>query len=119
MHIDWLGATHLVGRLQTTKRSAAVTFEYACEWLARIGAFSIDPTGLPLGPSLIHAASLLGALQDCGPDRWGRIRIERAVRKLNDGRLALAKFRKSDDVRDIAGCEARPSPCKTGGDQRR
>lgn len=81
VHIDWQGATHLVGRLHTAERSPAVTFEYAREWLARDGAFSIDPTGLPLGPSPIHGTALFGALQDCGPDRWGRILIERAVRK--------------------------------------
>ncbi|RXK53651.1 type II toxin-antitoxin system HipA family toxin [Oleiharenicola lentus] len=81
VHIDWQGATHRVGRLHTAERSPAVTFEYAREWLARDGAFSIDPTGLPLGPSPIHGAALFGAMQDCGPDRWGRILIERAVRK--------------------------------------
>ena len=80
-HIDWQGATHLVGRLHTVDRSPAVTFEYAREWLARKDTFSIDPTGLPLGPSPIHGAALFGAMQDCGPDRWGRILIERAVRK--------------------------------------
>lgn len=81
VHIDWQGTTHLVGRLHTAERSPAVTFEYAREWLTRAGSFSLDPTGLPLGPSPIHSASLFGALQDCGPDRWGRVLIERAVRK--------------------------------------
>ena len=81
VHIDWQGTTHLTGRLHTAERSPAVTFEYAREWLARDGAFSIDPTGLPLGPSPHHRAVLFGAMQDCGPDRWGRILIERAVRQ--------------------------------------
>jgi serine/threonine-protein kinase HipA len=81
VHIDWQGATHLVGRLHTADRSPAVTFEYVREWLARDGAFSIDPTGLPLGTGAIHGLSLFGAIQDCGPDRWGRILVERAVRK--------------------------------------
>ena len=81
VHIDWQGTTHLVGRLHAAERNAAVTFEYAREWLARTGSFSIDPTALPLGPSPVHGASLFGAMQDCGPDRWGRILIERAVRK--------------------------------------
>lgn len=58
-----------------------MTFEYAREWLARADTFSIDPTNLPLGSGPIHSASLFGAMQDCGPDRWGRILIERAVRK--------------------------------------
>jgi len=81
VHIDWQGTTHLVGRLHAAERNAAVTFEYAREWLARTGSFSIDPTALPLGPGPVHGASLFGAMQDCGPDRWGRILIERAVRK--------------------------------------
>ncbi len=81
VHIDWQSATHLVGRLHTAERSPAATFEYAREWLARADTFSIDPTGLPLGPGPVHGAALFGALQDCGPDRWGRILVERAVRK--------------------------------------
>lgn len=81
VYIDWQGTTPLVGRLHAAERNAAVTFEYAREWLARTGSFSIDPTALPLGPSPVHGASLFGAMQDCGPDRWGRILIERAVRK--------------------------------------
>ncbi len=81
VHIDWEGATHLVGRLHAAERSPAVTFDYAREWLGRAGSFSIDPTGLPLSTSPQHGAVLFGAMQDCGPDRWGRILIERAVRK--------------------------------------
>jgi serine/threonine-protein kinase HipA len=81
VHIDWQGGTHLIGRLHAAERSPAVTFDYAREWLGRAGSFSIDPTGLPLGTSPLHAAVLFGAMQDCGPDRWGRILIERAVRK--------------------------------------
>jgi serine/threonine-protein kinase HipA len=81
VHIDWQGTTHLVGRLYTVERSPAVTFEYDREWLARADTFSIDPTGLPLGNRPIHGAALFGAMQDCGPDRWGRILVERAVRK--------------------------------------
>ncbi len=81
VHMDWQGVTHLVGRLHPAERSPAVTFEYAREWLTRADSFSIDPTGLPLGNTPIHGAALFGAMQDCGPDRWGRILIERAVRK--------------------------------------
>lgn len=81
VHLDWKGATHLVGRLHTAERSPAVTFEYAREWLVRPGTFSIDPTRLPLGNTPIQGAVLFGAMQDCGPDRWGRVLIERAVRK--------------------------------------
>lgn len=81
VHVDWQRQTHLVGRLHTVERSAAVTFEYAPEWLSRASAFAIDPTSLPLRSGPHHSATLFGAVQDSGPDRWGRMLIERAVRK--------------------------------------
>ncbi|MEA3210600.1 MAG: serine/threonine-protein kinase HipA [Chthoniobacter sp.] len=81
VHIEWAGETLLVGRLHTAERSAAVSFEYASEWLGRAGAFAIDPTSLPLRAGPHHSPVLFGAMQDCGPDRWGRMLIERAVRK--------------------------------------
>jgi len=81
VHIEWEGETHLVGRLHTTEWKSAVSFEYAPEWLGRTDAFPIDPTSLPLQRGMHHGATLFGAVQDCGPDRWGRVLIERAVRK--------------------------------------
>ena len=81
VHIEWTGGTHLVGRLHTAERSPAVSFEYAPGWLRRADAFAIDPASLPLRPGPHHSPALFGALQDCGPDRWGRVLIERAVRK--------------------------------------
>ena len=81
VHIDWKDETHLVGRLFPVARSAAVSFEYANEWLARSDAFAIDPTSLPLRRGQHHGQRLFGAVTDCGPDRWGRALIERAVRK--------------------------------------
>src|SRR6266498_4173272 len=81
VHIDWQEQTHLVGRLHAAERGASVSFEYAPEWLQRDDAFAIDPTSLPLQRGAHHSATLFGAIQDCGPDRWGRILIERAVRK--------------------------------------
>ncbi|MCX6896768.1 MAG: HipA domain-containing protein, partial [Verrucomicrobia bacterium] len=61
--------------------SASVSFEYDAGWLQRPDAFAIDPTSLPLQRGVHHGAALFGAIQDCGPDRWGRVLIERAVRK--------------------------------------
>jgi serine/threonine-protein kinase HipA len=58
-----------------------VSFDYAPDWLRRPDAFAIDPTSLLLRPGPQHGATLFGALLDCGPDRWGQILIERAVRK--------------------------------------
>jgi len=81
VHIEWEGETHLAGRIYTVPHSPAVSFEYAPEWLGRAGAFAIDPTSLPLRPGAHHSGALFGAIQDCGPDRWGRKLIERAVRK--------------------------------------
>ncbi len=81
IYIEWEDETHLVGRLHAAERSAAVSFEYVAEWLGRPGAFAIDPTSLPLRAGPHHSAALFGAMQDCGPDRWGRMLIERAVRK--------------------------------------
>ena len=87
VHLDWQGGPVLVGRLYPAGQGAAVTFEYDREWLNRPGSFSIDPTSLPSQPGPQHAPALFGAMQDCGPDRWGRVLIERAVRK----RLLAAK----------------------------
>jgi serine/threonine-protein kinase HipA len=81
VHIDWQEQPHLVGRLHVADRGSSVSFEYASEWLQRDDAFAIDPTSLPLQRGAHHGAGLFGAIQDCGPDRWGRILIERAVRK--------------------------------------
>lgn len=81
VHIEWAGSTHLVGLLHPAERSPTVSFEYAAEWLRRADAFAIDPTSLPLRSGPHHSASLFGVMQDCGPDRWGRRLIERAVQK--------------------------------------
>jgi serine/threonine-protein kinase HipA len=81
VHIDWQGQTHFVGRFHAAERGSSVSFEYAPEWLQRDKAFAIDPTSLPMQRGAHHGATLFGAIQDCGPDRWGRVLIERAVRK--------------------------------------
>ena len=81
VHVDWRGQTQLVGRLHAAERGSSVSFEYAPEWLRRDDAFAIDPTSLPLQRGAHHSGALFGAIQDCGPDRWGRVLIERAVRK--------------------------------------
>lgn len=95
VHLDWCGQTHLVGRLFGAARGTAVSFEYERDWLAREDAFSIDPTSLPLRSGQHHAPVLFGAIQDCGPDRWGKILIERAVRRRI---LAQKPYRELDYV---------------------
>jgi serine/threonine-protein kinase HipA len=81
VHIDWAGETLLAGRLFSAERGGAVSFQYAREWLLRPDRFALDPTSLPLNPGMQHSATLFGGIQDCGPDRWGRCLIERAVRR--------------------------------------
>jgi len=81
IHLDWGGTTHFVGRLFTAGRGTAVSFEYTAEWLAHPAAMAIDPTSLPLRRGMMHSPTLFGVIQDCGPDRWGRALIQRAVRK--------------------------------------
>ena len=81
VHIDWAEQTRFVGIIHSATRSPTVTFEYAPEWLTSQDAFAIDPTALPLRRGPHHSPALFGAMQDCGPDRWGRLLIERAVRK--------------------------------------
>lgn len=81
VHIDWQSQTQLVGRLHPAEQGPSVSFEYAPEWIQRSDTFAIDPTSLPLQRGAHHARALFGAIQDCGPDRWGRILVERAVRK--------------------------------------
>lgn len=127
VHIDWRGATHLVGHLIPAQRGAAVSFLYAPDWLGHADAFSIDPTGLPLRAGPHHSAALFGAFQDCGPDRWGRMLIERAVRKnvleqkpyqdldyvlaLDDtSRIGALRFRTEPDGPFLAGREGKIPP---------
>jgi serine/threonine-protein kinase HipA len=81
VHLDWEGQTEFIGRLHAAERGSSVSFEYQREWLNRKDAFAIDPTALPLQLGALHSPTLFGIMQDCGPDRWGRILIERAVRK--------------------------------------
>lgn len=127
VHIDWLGQTHFVGWLHAVERGPAVSFEYAPDWLRRSGAFAIDPTSLPLRPGAQHGASLFGAIQDCGPDRWGQVLLERAVRKqvlmqkpyrpidyvlaLDDGsRLGALRFRQDAESPFLAVSTGRLPP---------
>lgn len=82
---DLLGGEVLVGTL--SKRSGrtgeAIDFEYASEWLRRRGpirAFALD-LDLPMAPGKHYArtgaSELSGAFQDCSPDRWGSLLMQR------------------------------------------
>lgn len=78
VHIDWLGETLFVGRLRPSERGTTTSFEYDSRWLGDPRAFALDPVSLPLQRGVHHAPSLFGAMQDCGPDRWGRLLIKRS-----------------------------------------
>jgi len=110
--VDWAGDTLHVGTLYAHDHSAAVGFEYAATWLARTDAFAIDPTALPLRQGVFHALDLPGALADTGPDRWGRIIIDRSVRQ---GVLERRPYRAIDycvaieDTARIGAIRLRPS----------
>jgi serine/threonine-protein kinase HipA len=91
--VDWDGQTIVVGTLFANTRGATVTFAYSDEWLNRPNAFAIDPVGLPLRAGGFHMTGLPRAVADTGPDRWGRVIIERAVRQ---GLLAKKPYRDID-----------------------
>jgi len=79
------GEDVLAGRLWSHRRRAAEsqTFAYAPEYVAREGAYQLDP-GLPLvlGRQQTPAGrAMFGAFSDSAPDRWGRGLIARAERR--------------------------------------
>ncbi|TDO68673.1 serine/threonine-protein kinase HipA [Kribbella sp. VKM Ac-2571] len=85
------GETVEVGTAYFTRRNAVVStsFRYAEDYLARPGAYAIDP-GMPLLKGNYALAGLPGAFTDCSPDRWGKNLISKTVRAkaLRDGRTA-------------------------------
>lgn len=70
------------------RRGDAIRFEYHPDWLAHPQAFAIDPL-LPLQAGPFHArdpAQPPAIFQDCAPDRWGRLLMDR--RETMDARTA-------------------------------
>ena len=71
----------LAGRLWAHRRGASesATFSYATDYIARPGAYSLDPA-LPLAEGQFqtpNTQAMFGAFTDCAPDRWGRRLIDR------------------------------------------
>ena len=96
VYVDLAGARALVGRLwsRAPKGRESATFEYDKTWLEHPERFALEPA-LTLGPGPQHTEAgkaLFGALGDSAPDRWGRLLIRRAERKLaqREGRAARA-----------------------------
>jgi serine/threonine-protein kinase HipA len=86
----WLpGTTNAVtaGRYELTVNRQGVAlgrFVYGKSYLARPEAVALDPTELKLSMKTYETTALngvFGALRDSGPDFWGRLVIERALRR--------------------------------------
>ncbi len=80
------------GRLWSHRRKKieSETFSYAPEYLARSGAYPLDPL-LPLVSGQHQTPlgrSIFGAFSDCAPDRWGRMLIQRRRRSSESGNTA-------------------------------
>ena len=85
MELD--GFAHRVGTLWTRERGGrqSATFEYSTEWLGNPSRFALEPA-LSIGPGPHHTPAgtpLFGALSDSAPDRWGRVLMRRAERRLS------------------------------------
>ncbi len=63
----------------TGRRGEVIRFEYDAAWLADVRAFAIEPViSLHEGPFYAQDPSQpLGVFQDCSPDRWGKLLMDR------------------------------------------
>lgn len=83
--VQMAGVDVPAGRLWAHRRrgTESHTFAYDASYLARPGAYALDPA-LPLDAAAHHTAPgrpTFGALSDCAPDRWGRRLAERQERR--------------------------------------
>lgn len=87
--VDMDGRPVEVGTAYFNRRNNVVTtaFRYDESYLARPGAYAIDPA-LPLLSGNYAPAGMPGAFADCSPDRWGKNLISKQLRAnaLRDGR---------------------------------
>jgi serine/threonine-protein kinase HipA len=86
VYIDLNGIPILVGHLwiHSKQTRQSLSFEYDRAWLKMPNRFSLDPA-LQLTEGAFHASvdkPLFGAIEDSAPDRWGRLLLRRAERKL-------------------------------------
>ncbi len=94
--IDMQGNTYPVGTLWTRASGGreSATFQYDPDWLTNPDRFAIEPAlTMDAGPH--HTAGdapMFGALSDSAPDRWGRMLMRRAERRLSakEGRAPRA-----------------------------
>lgn len=86
VYIQLQGLNCLVGTLWTRQKGGreSATFEYSRTWLDSPDHFALEPA-LPLGLGPYHTpgdVSLFGSLSDSAPDRWGRVLMRRAERRM-------------------------------------
>jgi serine/threonine-protein kinase HipA len=86
VYMELQGANCLVGTLWTRQKGGreSATFEYSRTWLDNPANFALEPA-LPLGAGPYHTPQgvpLFGALSDSAPDRWGRVLMRRADRRV-------------------------------------
>jgi serine/threonine-protein kinase HipA len=86
VYVDLNNDPELAGRLWSRARKGqeSATFEYDRTWLESPNRFSLEPA-LMLGPGPFHTAggkALFGAIGDSAPDRWGRVLMRRAERRV-------------------------------------
>lgn len=102
------GEDVLAGRLWGHRQRGAesATFRYASEYLARPGAYELDPA-LPLfeGAHQTPAGKrMFGAMSDCAPDRWGRRLLtrdeERRAKRDGDAQRSFGEMEYLLGVRD-------------------
>lgn len=87
MRVGWL-------HRDTGRRGELIRFEYDAAWLGDPGAFAIQPL-LPLNEGSFHpedASQPHGIFQDCSPDRWGKLLMDRreAIEAREQGRARKA-----------------------------
>lgn len=78
----------------TTRRGEMIRFEYDAAWLSDPDAFAIEPL-LPLNGGSFFSADASqphGIFQDCSPDRWGKLLMDRreAIEAREHGRARKA-----------------------------
>lgn len=78
----------------TGRRGELIRFEYDVAWLSDPRAFAIEPL-LPLAEGSFHpedASQPHGIFQDCSPDRWGKLLMDRreAIEAREHGRTRRA-----------------------------
>jgi len=86
VYMDFLDGPILVGRLWSRVRKGreSATFQYDRAWLDRKDRFALEPA-LILSTGPYHTGTdrpMFGAIGDSAPDRWGRVLMRRAERKV-------------------------------------